>query len=219
MDKPCYCFKVTKTSKVNLYISLPRIFGVFQDSGSYIPRTLVLQKMLIVVIAVLSHSVRSDSVTPWTAARQAPLSKGFSRQEHWSGEPFPSPGDLPNPGIEPRSPTLQADSLPFEPPGKPKNTGVGSLSLLQGIFPTWEANQGLLCCRRILYQLSYQESPHHHPSQHLLTTPGPLHLDLCSVLCIYYLINLFFQGVTFQEMDSPSIFILHMKRSKWTKAK
>ena len=52
--------------------------------------------------------------TPWTVACQAPLSVGFSRQEHWSGLPFPSPGGLPNPGIEPRSPTLQADALPTE---------------------------------------------------------------------------------------------------------
>ena len=52
--------------------------------------------------------------TPWTVAHQAPLSMGFSRQEYWSGLPFPSPGDLPNPGIEPRSPILQADSLPTE---------------------------------------------------------------------------------------------------------
>ena len=81
----------------------------------------------------------------------------FSRQEYWSGLLYP-PGDLPNPGIKPRSPALQADSLPSEPPGKPKNTGVSSLSLLQGIFPTQESNQGLLCCRRILYQLSYQGS-------------------------------------------------------------
>ena len=50
-------------------------------------------------------------VTPWTAAHQAPLYIGFSRQEYWSRLPFPSPGDLPNPGIEPRSPALQADSL------------------------------------------------------------------------------------------------------------
>ena len=50
--------------------------------------------------------------TPWTVAHQAPLSMGFSRQEYWSGLPFPSPGDLPNPGIEPKSPALQADSLP-----------------------------------------------------------------------------------------------------------
>ena len=58
-------------------------------------------------------------VTPWTAACQAPLSMGFSRQEYWSGLPFPSPGDLPDPGIEPRSPALEADALTSEPPGKP----------------------------------------------------------------------------------------------------
>ena len=67
--------------------------------------------------------------------------------------------DLPNPGIKPRSPALQEDSLPSEPPGKPKNTGVGSLSILQGIFLTQELNRSLLHCRRILYQLSYQGSP------------------------------------------------------------
>ena len=94
-------------------------------------------------------------MTPWTAARQAPLSMGFSRQEYWSGLPCPPLGDLPNPGIKPRSPTFQADSSPSEPPGKPKNTGVGSLSLLQGIFPTKESDQCLPHCRWILYQLSY----------------------------------------------------------------
>ena len=56
--------------------------------------------------------------TPWTVAYQASLSMGFSRQEYWSVLPFPSPGDLPNPGIEPGSPALQADALPSEPPGK-----------------------------------------------------------------------------------------------------
>ena len=56
--------------------------------------------------------------TPWTVAYEAPPSMGFSRQEYWSGLPFPSPGDLPDPGIEPRSPALQADTLPSEPPGK-----------------------------------------------------------------------------------------------------
>ena len=56
---------------------------------------------------------------PWTIACQAPLSVGFSRQEYWSGLPFPSPGELPNPGIKPRSPALQADSLPTELQGKP----------------------------------------------------------------------------------------------------
>ena len=57
--------------------------------------------------------------TPWTVAHQAPPSMGFSRQEYWNGLPFPSPEDFPNPGIEPRSPTLQADALTSEPPGKP----------------------------------------------------------------------------------------------------
>ena len=57
--------------------------------------------------------------TPWTVAHQAPPFMGFSRQEYWSGLPFPSPGDLPDPGIESRSPALQADTLTSEPPGKP----------------------------------------------------------------------------------------------------
>ena len=57
--------------------------------------------------------------TPWTVAYQAPLSMKFSRQEYWSGLPYPSPGDLPDPGIKPMFPALQADTLPSEPPGKP----------------------------------------------------------------------------------------------------
>ena len=57
--------------------------------------------------------------TPWTVAYQAPPSMEFSRQEYWSGVPFPSPGDVPHPGIEPGSPALQADALTSEPPGKP----------------------------------------------------------------------------------------------------
>ena len=61
-------------------------------------------------------------VTPWTVAHQAPPSMGFSRQEYWSGLPFPSPGDLPDPGIQPTSPALEADALTSEPPGKPEYT-------------------------------------------------------------------------------------------------
>ena len=57
--------------------------------------------------------------TPWTVAYHAPPSMEFSRQEYWSGLPFPSPGDLPNPGIKPGSSSLQVDALPSEPPGKP----------------------------------------------------------------------------------------------------
>ena len=72
--------------------------------------------------------------TPWTIVCKAPLSVEFSRQEYWSGLPFPSPGDLPHPGIEPKSPTLRADALPSEPPGNacevhslvsdPEETGI-----------------------------------------------------------------------------------------------
>ena len=68
-------------------------------------------------------------------------------------------GTLPKSGIKPRSPALQADSLPAEPQVKPKNTGVGGVSVLQQIFPTQEWNWGLLHCRWILYQLSYEGSP------------------------------------------------------------
>ena len=62
-------------------------------------------------------------VTPRTAAHQAPLSMGLSRQEYWSGLPFPSPRDLPDPGSESQSPALQTDSLPSDPPGKPPSDG------------------------------------------------------------------------------------------------
>ena len=80
----------------------------------------------------------------------------FPRQEHWSALLCPPPGDLLNPGMEHSSSTLQVDSLLTEPPGKPKITEVGNLSLLQGIFLTQDSNQSLLYCRQILYQLSYQ---------------------------------------------------------------
>ena len=117
--------------------------------------------------AVLSHVPLL--ATPGTVAHQAPLPMRLSGQEYWSGLPCPPLGDLSNPGIKPRPSTLQVDSLPTKPPGKPVNTGVGSLSLLQGIFLTQESNQGLLRCRQILYQLNYQGSPTYHP----LSLPFP----------------------------------------------
>ena len=82
------------------------------------------------------HGILQARILEWAAF---PFSRGSSR-----------------PGIEPSPPALQVDSLPAEPQGKPKNTGVGSLSLLQQIFPTQESDQGLLHCKWILYQLSYQ---------------------------------------------------------------
>ena len=74
----------------------------------------------------VSCSVMSNSVTLLMVAHQVSLSRGLFRQEYWSGFPFPSPGDLPNPGSEPGSPALQADSLPSEPPGEAQSEGDGS---------------------------------------------------------------------------------------------
>jgi len=96
----------------------------------------------------------SHSVVSWWPHRVHGILQ--TRILEWVG--FPSLGIFPTQGIEPRSLTVQADSLPAEPLGKPKNTGVGCLSLLQQIFPTQESNWGLLHCRWILYQLSYYGS-------------------------------------------------------------
>ena len=74
--------------------------------------------LLKVTVKVKSLSRVLLFATPWTVAYQAPPSMGFSRQEYWSGLPFPSPGNFPDPGIEPRSPALEADALTSEPPGK-----------------------------------------------------------------------------------------------------
>ena len=73
------------------------------------------ESAMVVVVGGLVSKSCLNFVTPWTVACQVPLSMGFSRQEYWSGLPFPSPGDLPD---EPRSPALQADALTSEPPGK-----------------------------------------------------------------------------------------------------
>ena len=98
-------------------------------------------------------------VTPWTVARQAPLSVGFSRQEHWSGLPCPPPRDLPNPGIEPRSTALQADSLPSEPPGRPyqfintenrrQNIRTALVPNASGTFSFLSRRQGAHFCPQI----------------------------------------------------------------------
>ena len=103
-----------------------------------------LAKYMICVCSVAQSCLTLCSSMDWD-----PLSWRFSRQEYWSGLPCLPPRDLPKPGIEPRSPSLQMDSLPTGPLVKPKNTGGGRLSLLQGIFLTQELNRGLLHCTRI----------------------------------------------------------------------
>ena len=91
----------------------------------------------------LSHVL--PFATPWTVAHQSPLSMDFSRQKYWSGLPFSSPGDLPNSGIKPRSPALQADSLPSEPPGKPSRRDQSSKEMHSKSFSTHTSNGSAVC--------------------------------------------------------------------------
>ena len=101
---------------------LQPLFAVILEAKKILPFCLPWSDEIGCYVALFCEWVKSLShvqlsATPWTVAHQAPLSMGFSRQEYWSGLPFPSPGDLPDPGIEPRSPAFQADALPSEPPG------------------------------------------------------------------------------------------------------
>ena len=93
--------EVSSVQKVNTELTKPKVYSTF-DSMKLLSRVRFF-------------------ATPWTVAHQALQSMGFSRQEYWSGLPFPSPGDLPDPGIEPGSLALRADALPSEPPGNPPN--------------------------------------------------------------------------------------------------
>ena len=108
--------------------------------------------------AALSRSVVSASATPWVVAHQAPL-WGLSRPESWSVLPFPPPGDLPHPEIKPESPTLQADSLLSEPPGKPSILEWVAVSFFKRLFPTQGLKLVFLHCSQILYHLSLQGRP------------------------------------------------------------
>ena len=147
------------SSLVRESVSLGWILGMSILKNS--PGDLARHRKLCPKICETFHSMNSEKmkVTQSCPALCDPMgciqSMEFSMPEYWSGYPIPSPGDLPNPRIKPRSPALQVDSLPAEPQGKPKDTGVGFLSLLQGIFPTQGSNLGCLHCRRIFCQLSY----------------------------------------------------------------
>ena len=132
-----------QTAKASLKIMSKR-----EDKPQGYPRNCIWHFVLCRVVKRKSLNCVWLFATPWTIQ-----SMEFSRPEYWRRQPFPFPGYLPNPGMEPGSPTLQADSLPAVPQGKLKNTEVGSLSLLQQIFLTQELNWGLLHCRWILYQI------------------------------------------------------------------
>ena len=104
-------------------------------------------------------------MTLWTVAYQAPPSMGFSRQKYWSGLPFPSPGDLPNPGIEPGSPALEADALTSEPPGKP----IQLLSCVQLFVTPWTtACQASLSITNSCSLLKLMSIESVMPSNHLI---------------------------------------------------
>ena len=122
----------------------------------------ILQARILEWVATLSSRGSSQPRDQTQVSRIAGrfLTSWATREAHeyWSGYPIPSPEELLGPGVERVSPALQVDSLPAEPQEKPKNTGVGILSLLQQIFLTQESNRGLLHCKQLRYQLNYQGS-------------------------------------------------------------
>ena len=143
----------------------------------------------------------------WTLQPHGLYSPGNSPGRILEWVAFPSPGDLPNPGIKPSPPALQADSLPAEPQGKPKHIGVGSLSFLQHLFLTQEVNWGLLPCRRILYQLSYQGNVHQFAR--LTTLCERNFVTLGTALCRnygFFFFSLYFLAVplSMPGLSSPS---------------
>ena len=156
---------VSPVSSTQLYLCWVSLLPVMQPGNSF-------------WAVVLSRSVVSDSL--WchvTIAHQVPLPMGILQARILEQVDIPSSRASSHPGIEPRSLTLQVDSLLSKPPGKPMNAGVGSLSLLQGVFLTQESNWGLLHCCWILYQLSYQGRP---PGSYLSHLCGSSQLFLFS---------------------------------------
>ena len=117
----CYIYKYTYKYSVDICVCVDIYVCIYIYVCVYIYYICVCVciyvyiYICIYIVKLLSHVCLL--VTPWTVAHQAPPSMEFSRQEYWSGLPFPSPGDLPDPGVKPGSPALQADALPSEPPG------------------------------------------------------------------------------------------------------
>ena len=181
MGKTRDLFKKIRDTKGIFHVKM----GTIKDrNGMNLTKAKDISKMCWKYTELKSLSRVRLFATPWTVACQAPLSMGFSRQEYWSELPFPSPGDLPDPGIEPKSSALQADSLQSESPGNPpkrqslnyvqhfvtpwtacqsplsmefsrQEYWSGYHSFLQGIFPTEGSNSGLHS-KQILCCLSHQ---------------------------------------------------------------
>ena len=123
---------LSEVSRKNKYHVLMHIHGIQKDGTD--------EPICMAVSCSLSRVCLF--ATPWTVAYQAPLSMGFCRQEYWSGLPFPSPGDLPDPGIEPGSPALEADASPPEPPGKPIFLVAMEIQTQRTDVRTWAPGQG-----------------------------------------------------------------------------
>ena len=120
MEFQLSCFKSWKMMLSKCYTQYASKFGKVSSGHRTGKGQFSFQSQRTLKVKVKSLSRVRLFVTLWTVAHQAPLSMEFSRQEYWSGLPFPSPGDLPDPGIEPRSSALWADALTSESPGKPK---------------------------------------------------------------------------------------------------
>ena len=137
------------------------------------------------VCVCVSRSVTSNSATTWPVACKAPWSMNYSRKEYCSGLPFPSPGNFPDPGIEPKSPRLWADSSLSEPPEKPKNISVQFSSVAQLCLTLCDPMDFSTPDFPVQHQLSELTQTHVHwvsdaiqPS-HLISSPSPPALKLC----------------------------------------
>ena len=128
VQSPVECLQASKKTHRNIVMCL----SILKVKGKVVQSCLTLSHPMDYTV----HGILQARILEWIVL---PLSRGSCQQRD-----------------QIQVSSMQADSLPAEPPEKPKNTGVGSLSLLQGIFPIQEMNPGLLHCRRILYQLSYQ---------------------------------------------------------------